>query len=454
MSFRKYEEYKDSGVEWLGDIPAGWTTQKLKFVARVQPSNVDKKSKKDEKEVQLCNYTDVYYNEEITADLPFMKATASDVQIKKFTLKSGDTIITKDSEDPNDIAVPAYVPQDLDGVVCGYHLALLRPENGTYGGYLKRVMDSQYARSFFATRANGITRYGLGTYAISNFILPLPPLEEQKQIATFLDKETTNIDTLIDKQEQLITLLGEKRQAIISHVVTRGLNPNVKMKDSGIEWLGGVPEHWEVKKLKHILLRKKDSIKVGPFGSQLTTRDMEGVDIKVINQRNVIDNDFDFGDNFINHEKYIELRAFTTFPGDILITTRGTIGRTAIFPNNNGTSILHPCLMRLQVDEKYWLKELIALIISGSGYFLEQLKFLSNATTIDVIYSENLKNVTIALPPTHEEQKRIIAFLDKETAKIDTLIEKCETAIELLKERRTALISAAVTGKIDVRNAV
>ena len=454
MSFRKYAKYKASGVEWLGDIPAGWTTQKLKYVARVQPSNVDKKSKENEKEVLLCNYTDVYYNEEITADLPFMKATASDVQIRKFTLKRGDTIITKDSEDPNDIAVPAYVPRDLDGVVCGYHLALLRPENGTCGGYLKRVMDSQYARSFFATRANGITRYGLVTYAISNFILPFPPLKEQKRIAAFLDKETAKMDALIDKQEQLITLLREKRQAMISHAVTKGLNRNVKMKESGITWLGEVPAHWEVKKIKHILLTKKGSIKTGPFGSQLTTRDMEGTDIKVINQRNVIDNDFDFGDNFINHEKYIELRAFTIFPGDILITTRGTIGRTAIFPNKNGTSILHPCLMRLQVDEKYWLKELIALIIHGSGYFLEQLKILSNATTIDVIYSETLKNVTIALPPTREEQKQIIAFLDKETTKIDTLIEKCETAIELLKERRTALISAAVTGKIDVRRAI
>ena len=223
MSFRKYAKYKESGIEWLGEIPVGWTTQKLKFVARVRPSNVDKKSKKDEKEVLLCNYTDVYYNEEITADLPFMKATASDVQIRKFTLKRGDTIITKDSEDPNDIAVPAYVPQDLESVVCGYHLALLRPGKETCGGYLKRVMDSQYAKSFFATRANGITRYGLGTYAIDNFILPLPPIEEQNQIAAFLDKETTKIDTLIDKQEQLITLLQEKRQAIISHAVTRGL---------------------------------------------------------------------------------------------------------------------------------------------------------------------------------------------------------------------------------------
>ena len=211
---------KDSGIEWLGEVPVEWQVKKLKFVATVQPSNVDKKSKENEKDVLLCNYTDVYYNEEITADLPFMKATASDIQIRKFTLKRGDIIITKDSEDPNDIAVPAYVPQDLEGVVCGYHLALLRPENGTCGEYLKRVMDSQYARSVFATRANGITRYGLGTYAISNFILPLPPLEEQKQITAFLDKEMTKIDILIEKCETAIELLKERRTALISAAVT------------------------------------------------------------------------------------------------------------------------------------------------------------------------------------------------------------------------------------------
>lgn len=145
MSFRRYAEYRDSRVEWVGEVPVGWMIEKLKFVAEVQPSNVDKKTKKNEKEVLLCNYTDVYYNEEITGDLPFMKATASDPQIRKFTLKGGDTIITKDSEDPNDIAVPAYVPQDLDGIICGYHLALLRPKDRILGGYLKRVMDSRYS---------------------------------------------------------------------------------------------------------------------------------------------------------------------------------------------------------------------------------------------------------------------------------------------------------------------
>ena len=216
---------KDSGIEWIGKVPAHWEVKKLKFVATIQPSNVDKKSKENEERIRLCNYTDVYYNEEITADLPFMKATASDAQIRKFTLKKGDIIITKDSEDPNDIAVPAYVPQDLQGVVCGYHLALLRPKNGTSGRYLKRVMDSRYARSFFATRANGITRYGLGIYAISNFILPIPPTQaEQEEIADYLDRETEQIDALIEECEMAIGLLKERRTALISAAVTGAID--------------------------------------------------------------------------------------------------------------------------------------------------------------------------------------------------------------------------------------
>ena len=449
MSFRKYEEYKDSGVEWLGDIPAGWTTQKLKFVARVQPSNVDKKSKKDEKEVQLCNYTDVYYNEEITADLPFMKATASDVQIKKFTLKSGDTIITKDSEDLNDIAVPAYVPQDLEGVVCGYHLALLRPEKGTCGGYLKRVMDSQYARSFFATRANGITRYGLGTYAISNFILPLPPLEEQKQIATFLDKETTNIDTLIDKQEQLITLLQEKRQAVISHVVTRGLNPNVKMKDSGIEWLGEVPVEWQVKKLKFVAT-------VQPSNVDKKSKENEKA-ILLCNYTDVYYNEEITEDLSLMKATAsdVQIRKFTLKSGDTIITkdseNPNDIAVPAYVPQDLEGVVCgyHLALLR---PEKGTCGEYLKRVMD-SQYARSFFATRANGITRYGLGTYAISNFILPLPPL-AEQKQIAAYLDKETAKIDTLIEKCETAIELLKERRTALISAAVTGKIDVRSAV
>ena len=447
MSFRKYGEYKESGVEWLGEIPVGWTTQKLKFVARVQPSNVDKKSKKDEKEVLLCNYTDVYYNEEITADLPFMKATASDVQIRKFTLKRGDTIITKDSEDPNDIAVPAYVPQDLDGVVCGYHLALLRPGKGTCGGYLKRVMDTQYARSVFATRANGITRYGLGIYAIDNFILPLPPLEEQKQIAAFLDKETTKIDTLIDKQEQLITLLQEKRQAIISHAVTRGLNPNVRMKDSGIEWLGEVPEHWEVKKLKFVAT-------VQPSNVDKKSKENEK-DVLLCNYTDVYYNE-EITENLSLMKATAsdaQIRKFTLKGGDTIITKDSEdpndIAVPAYVPQDLEGVVCgyHLALLR---PEHGTCGEYLKRVMD-SQYARSVFATRANGITRYGLGTYAISNFILPLPPL-EEQNRIIAYLDKETAKIDTLIEKCETAIELLKERRTALISAAVTGKIDVRD--
>ena len=445
MSFRKYAEYKESGVAWLGEIPAGWTTQKLKFVARVQPSNVDKKSKENEEKVLLCNYTDVYYNEEITADLPFMKATASDVQIRKFTLKSGDTIITKDSEDPNDIAVPAYVPEDLEGVVCGYHLALLRPENGTCGGYLKRVMDTHYARSFFATRANGITRYGLGIYAISNFILPFPPLEEQKQIAAFLDKETAKIDALVDKQEQLITLLREKRQAIISHAVTRGLNPNVKMKESGIEWLGEVPEHWEVKKLKYIVTKPL------MYGANEAAIDEDRDQPRFVRITDIRNNGTLREDTFRSLPYHLA-RPYMLQEGDILLARSGTVGKSFIYSSDWGECCFAGYLIKASIDiskaSPYWFYR-----YTESDYYWNWISSTLIQTTIQNVSAAKYNNFPLCIPPKRE-QERIIAFLDSETTKIDTLIEKCETAIDLLKERRTALISAAVTGKIDVRSAV
>ncbi len=161
MRYLAYPAYKDSGVEWLGEVPEHWKVKKLKFLATTRPSNVDKKSTPSQIPVSLCNYTDVYYNEEITPRISFMKATATADQINKFSLRQGDIIVTKDSEDPNDIAIPAFVPKDLDGVVCGYHLTMIRSFSENSGAYIKRIFDSAYARSLFATRANGLTRYGL-----------------------------------------------------------------------------------------------------------------------------------------------------------------------------------------------------------------------------------------------------------------------------------------------------
>ena len=209
MSFPRYPKYKDSGVEWLGEVPEHWGVERLKKISRVFPSNVDKKSNEGEAQVLLCNYTDVYYNERIIASMEFMSATATDDQIAKFTLRAGDTIITKDSETADDIAVAAYVPDDLPGVVCGYHLSMVRPREGVSGAFVKRLFDSTYAKSCFAVRANGLTRVGLSQYEIDNVDMPVPSSAEQSAIAAFLDRETAKIDDLIAEQQRLIELLKE-----------------------------------------------------------------------------------------------------------------------------------------------------------------------------------------------------------------------------------------------------
>ena len=220
MSFPRYESYKDSGVEWLGDVPEHWDVRRLKEVCEVFPSNVDKKTYENETPVLLCNYTDVYYNEKITPHIDFMAATASADQIKKFTLRGGDTIITKDSETADDIAIAAYVPQDLPNVICGYHLSMIRPREATCGAFMKRLFDSVYVKSCCAVYANGLTRVGLGQYALDNLEMPFPPKTEQAAIAAFLDQETTKLDTLTTEAKTAITLLQERRTALISAAVT------------------------------------------------------------------------------------------------------------------------------------------------------------------------------------------------------------------------------------------
>jgi type I restriction enzyme S subunit len=210
---------KDSGVEWMGQIPEHWVVKKLKFVADVMASNVDKKTYEGDTPCLLCNYTDVYYNDQIVKDMEFMSATATPEQIIKFTLKKGDVIITKDSESPDDIAIAAYVPMDLHGVVCGYHLSIVRAFE-INGMFVKRLFDSHYLKSKFATLANGLTRYGLGQHSINNAYIPIPPEEEQQRIVDFINNTCNGIDDLIDKSKTSMNLLMERRSALIAAAVT------------------------------------------------------------------------------------------------------------------------------------------------------------------------------------------------------------------------------------------
>jgi type I restriction enzyme, S subunit len=274
-----------------------------------------------------------------------------------------------------------------------------------------------------------------------------PPFDEQLSIAAFLDRETAKINALVDEQTRLIELLKEKRQAVISHAVTKGLDPNAAMKDSGVEWLGLIPEHWNVMRLKHLTT----NIKAGPFGSALTKDMYTARGYRVFGQEQVIPENFAIGDYYISNEKFVELKQYAVSVGDILISCVGTFGKVAIVPSGVEPGIINPRLIRLRCADAV-RPEFLATVLRSEILF-EQFSELSRGGTMDVINIGTLHQIVLALPPVNE-QSIIVEFLRIHNSKVGDLITEAEAAIGLLQERRSALISAAVTGKIDIRGLV
>ena len=185
LGWVRYPAYKVSGVKWLGGIPAHWEVRRLKECANAWLSNVDKKSVKGEPQVRLCNYVDVYYHDQIHGEMEFTTATATPAQVRRFSLREGDVLVTKDSETWTDIAVPALVTEDLADVVCGYHLALIRPQPNSVGAFISRAIGAVGLREQYQVAANGITRFGLTVDAIRNGILPMPRCQNNTPSCAF-----------------------------------------------------------------------------------------------------------------------------------------------------------------------------------------------------------------------------------------------------------------------------
>ena len=213
-------EMKPSGVEWIGEIPKHWEVKKLKYISKIVASYVDKHINPDEIQVDLCNYTDVYYHEKIDSSIDFMKGSCNQDEYERSLIKQGDVIITKDSESADDIGVPAFTREELTNVVCGYHLSIIRPLNEIDGKFLFRFIQSKRVGRYFEVNSTGITRFSLGKSIIEDLSTLLPPLSEQAQIASFLDRETAQIDELIATEQRKIELLKEYRQSLISEAVT------------------------------------------------------------------------------------------------------------------------------------------------------------------------------------------------------------------------------------------
>ena len=255
---------KESGVEWLGTVPSHWEVRRLRNVAEMRTSNVDKHIVAGEPSVRLCNYVDVYQNDRIHDGIDFMLGTATTEEVERFRLRTGDVVITKDSEDWTDIGVPALVAGVGRDVVCAYHLTLLRPHTDRIcGGFLFRALQGRTVAVQFRVRANGVTRFGLSHTAIRSVWIALPPLPEQAAIAGFLNHATSCIDRYIRAKGKLIALLEEQKRAIINEVVTGRIDtrtgrPYTNYKPSGLDWLGSMPTHWRLARNGQLFVQRNE----------------------------------------------------------------------------------------------------------------------------------------------------------------------------------------------------
>ncbi|MEY3789100.1 MAG: hypothetical protein RLZ75_3308 [Pseudomonadota bacterium] len=431
-------ELKDSGVDCLGNIPSHWVTGKIKNRFFLKPSNVDKKSYDDEIPVELCNYVDVYYNDFITNDLVFMSATATDYEIQKFSLNIDDVIITKDSEDPMDIGVPALVKEVKPNLVCGYHLTMLRKRPcHVSGSFLFWALKDEAIASQFYREATGVTRWAISSRNIKNVAIAYPKLNEQKTIADYLDQACQSIDKTISLKQQQLTSIVKQQDDIIQTAVNKGIYRNIELKNSGIDWIGDIPIHWKVKRLKRVL-------KESEYGISVSTEE-EGK-FSVLKMGNIVNRKIN--DSKIEFVQEVDENLLVK-NDDLLFNRTNShdqVGKVGIYNGILGENVTYASyLVRLRPNHLCSPHFL--------NYYLNNSAFLSFARRMAIpsVQQANLNpnrygRLEIAVPPI-EEQHDIVKFLDIEINNLEKLKEVLQNQIKTLIQYRQSLIHECVTGK-------
>jgi type I restriction enzyme S subunit len=401
---------------WIEALPSDWLATRLDAVADVLFSNVDKHTIEGEVPVRLCNYVDVYKNERITGGLDFMEASAELREIEKFQIRRHDVLATKDSEEPDDIAIAALVVEDLPGVLCGYHLAMIRPRSKrVIGSFIAWAHASKQFRAQYEANAVGVTRFGLAQHAFRAARFPLPPLSEQERIVAFLDASCMAIDPAVAAKRQQIDILDDLQRVSITKVVTRGLDEQVQLKDSGVFELGQIPAHWRRTKLRYEL-----SVRSGDFASDKLEDNGEYP---------VIGGNGEMG-----------RAARYNVDGEIVV-----IGRVGAYCGNahymNGRAWISDNALIVESNhDKRFLTHLIRVLDFNST---------AKKTAQPLVTGTQIKNTYIAMPPV-AEQEEIVAFIEKKTAQFASLREALLSQITSLTAYRKSMIHECVTGQRQV----
>ena len=417
MNRHPYPAYKPSGVEWLGEVPESWTVERIKYVFWLQRGRDLPITDFLEGQYPVCGSNGIIgYHNDLTTKGPGVTVG-----------RSGSV------GEINFIESDFWAHENT-----ALYIKEFRRADARYAFYLLKSLDVGYL-------SEGTAVGTLNRNYIHSLKMVFPDVHEQHAIVAFLDRETTRIDALVEKKQRQTELLQEKRTALISRAVTKGLNPNAKMKDSGVEWLGSVPEGWSISKLDfHASVKAR----LGWKGLKADEYVDEG--FIFLSTPNIKNRHIDFDNvNYITKERYLESQEIMLEVGDVLIAKDGsTLGTTNVVRNlpapatvNSSIAVLRP-KPNLNSSFLYWI-----MVCHYTQSIIQQVK---DGQGVPHLFQADLRQFWIWLP-SYEEQRAIAAFLDREAARVDALIEKVKKSSALLREYRTSLISAAVTGKIDVR---
>lgn len=443
MSFPRYPTYKPSGVEWLGEVPGHWGVIGLGMRYTIELGKMlDSKRVTGAFLRPYLRNTDVQWGFIRVDELPTMDFDPDEVE--RFLLRYGDLLVCEGGE----VGRCAIWRDEQPGACYQKALHRVRPALPSLDVpvFLYWCLRAAAAAGTFTADESKATIAHLPAESFRKYRFPFPDTAEQHAIAAFLDRETARIDALVAEQERLIELLREKRQAVISHAVTKGLDPSVPMKDSGVEWLGLVPAHWEV-----LGLKRAASIQTG-IAKGKDNAGVETTSLPYLRVANVQDGHFDLSDVARMDVPVDEVKRYLLRPGDVLMNEGGDndkLGRGHVWDGSIAPCVHQNHVFAVRPGPRLtprWLSHYTSSTVA-QFYFTTRAKQSTNLASIS---STNLLELPVCVPPL-AEQHAIAAFLDSTTTRLDALTTEAERAIVLLQERRAALISAAVTGQIDVR---
>ncbi len=441
MTARPYPDYRPSGVPWLGDVPAHWELQQLGRIGQLFKGGGGTKEDAVDEGYPCVRYGDIYTQHEFF--IRRARACISEERTDSYTpIQYGDVLFAGSGETIEEIGKSAV--NLIEGrAYCGGDVVVFRPSvdvNAAFSGYALDCPQSSYQKSCMG---RGITVMHIYSDELKYMAMPLPPPDEQAAIVRFLDHADRRIQRYIGAKQDLIGLLEEQKQAVIQRAVTRGLDPEVRLKPSGVEWLGDVPEHWEVRRLKTLCSES------ALYGANISAASYSADGVRFLRTTDITDDgELRPGGVFLPSEA---ARDYMLNDGDLLVSRSGTVGRSLLYKS----AIHGPCayagyLVRFVpasiVAPEYLFK------FTKTQSFSEFLRIMAISSTIENVNGEKYSNAQLPFPPL-PEQAAISRYLDDATANIGAAIERAHREIELLREYRTRLIADVVTGKLDVREA-